>query len=390
MDNRRYRNIRRSRHCALLYLRNTLVGIVAAALAGCGVSMKPQAAQTITFTQNPPASAPFGGQFTVAASATSGLAVTFTSSGVCTNSGATYTMTSGAGVCSIIASQSGDANYTAAQATQTVAATLAAQTITFTANPPASAPYNGQFTVAASATSGLAVTFTSSGACTNSGATYTMTSGAGVCSVIASQPGNANYAAAPQVTQTVAATLAPQTITFTENPPASAPYNSQFTVAASATSGLGGDLHLLRRLHQLRSHLHRDQRTGVCSVIASQPGNANYAAAPQVTQTVAATPASQTITFTTNAPASAPYNSQFTVAASATSGLGGDLHLFGRLHQLRSHLHRSQQRRHLLGHREPGRQCRLCRGPAGHRDRKCSRAHRQRLPRRADHSRPLQ
>ena len=194
MDNRRYHNIRRSRHCALLYLRNTLVGIVAAALAGCGVSMKPQAAQTITFTQSPPASAPFNSQFTVAASASSGLAVTFTSSGVCTNSGATYTVASGAGVCSVIASQAGNANYAAAQATQTVAATLAAQTITFTENPPASAPYNSQFTVAASATSGLAVTFTSSGACTNSGATYTMTSGAGVCSIIASQPGNANYA----------------------------------------------------------------------------------------------------------------------------------------------------------------------------------------------------
>ncbi len=321
MDNRRYRNIRRSRHCALLYLRNTLVGIVTAALAGCGVSMKPQAAQTITFTQNPPASAPFGGQFTVAASASSGLAVTFTSSGVCTNSGATYTMTSGAGVCSIIASQSGDANYTAAQATQTVAATLAAQTIAFTANAPASAPYNGQFTVAATATSGLAVAFTSSGACTNSGATYTMTSGAGVCSIIANQPGNANYAAAPQVTQAAAATLASQTIAFTENPPASAPYNSQFTVAAGATSGLAVTFTSSGACTNSGATYTVNSATGVCSVIANQPGNADYAAAPQVTQAVAATPASQTITFTTNAPANAPYNSQFTVAASATSGL---------------------------------------------------------------------
>ena len=60
-------------------------GITAAALTGCGVSLDPPSAQTITFTQNPPARAPYNSQFTVAASATSGLAVTFfTSSGACT------------------------------------------------------------------------------------------------------------------------------------------------------------------------------------------------------------------------------------------------------------------------------------------------------------------
>src|SRR5262249_4340410 len=59
------------------------------------------------------------------------------------------------------------------------------QTITFTTKAPASATYNTSFTVAATASSGLAVSFTSSGACSNVGATYTMTSGTGTCSVIA-------------------------------------------------------------------------------------------------------------------------------------------------------------------------------------------------------------
>jgi hypothetical protein len=53
--------------------------------------------------------------------------------------------------------------------------------------------------------SGIAVAFTSSGVCTNSGATYKMTSGTGTCSVIANQAGNSNYAAAAQVTKTVTA-----------------------------------------------------------------------------------------------------------------------------------------------------------------------------------------
>jgi len=50
-------------------------------------------------------------------------------------------------------------------------------------------------------------------------------------------------------------------------------------------------------------------------VIANQAGNANYSAAAQVTETTNATLASQTITFTTPAPASAGYGNSFTVVA---------------------------------------------------------------------------
>jgi hypothetical protein len=83
---------------------------------------------------------------------------------------------------------------------------VAAQAITFTTNPPSSAAYKSSFKVAATGgASGIAVIFTSSGSCSNSGATYTMTSGSGTCSVIANQAGNSNYSAAPQVTKTVTA-----------------------------------------------------------------------------------------------------------------------------------------------------------------------------------------
>ena len=177
--------------------------------------------QTITFSTNPPASAVYNSSFTVAASASSGLAVTYTSSGACSNSGTTYTMTSGKGTCSVIANQAGNSNYAAAaQVTKSVTATLAPQTITFTTSPPASAVYRSNFTVAAAGgASGNAVTFTSSGACSNSSGTYTMTSGNGTCSVIANQAGNSNYAAAAQVTKTVSATyslasLSPTSLSF--------------------------------------------------------------------------------------------------------------------------------------------------------------------------------
>jgi uncharacterized membrane protein YdcZ (DUF606 family) len=165
-------------------------------------------AQSITFTTNPPASAAYKSTFTVAAAGgASGNAVTFTSSGSCSNSGATYTMTSGTGTCSVIANQAGNSNYSAAaQVTKTVTATLVAQSITFTTNPPATAVLNTSFTVAATGgASGNAVVFTSSGSCSNSGATYKMTSGTGTCSVIANQAANSDYAAAPQITKSVTA-----------------------------------------------------------------------------------------------------------------------------------------------------------------------------------------
>jgi len=58
---------------------------------------------------------------------------------------------------------------------------------------------------------------------------------------------------------------------------------------------------------------------GVCSVIANQLGNANYAAAAQVTESVNATALSQTITIVTPAPATSKSGDTFTVGATASS-----------------------------------------------------------------------
>ena len=255
--------------------------------------------QTITFSVSPPASAVYNSSFTVAASASSGLGVTFTSSGPCSNSGAKYTMTSGIGTCSVIANQAGSSAYAAApQVTKSVTATLAAQSITFTASPPASAVYNSGFTVAASASSGLGVTFTSSGSCSNSGAKYTMTSGTGTCSVIANQAGNSNYAAAAQVTKPVTSTLAAQTITFTTSALAKAVYKSSFTVAAAASSGLAVSYTSSGACSNSGATYTMTSGAGTCSVIAKQAGNSNYSAAPQVTQTVTAAYSAATLSPT--------------------------------------------------------------------------------------------
>ncbi|MGB8014143.1 MAG: Ig-like domain repeat protein [Terriglobales bacterium] len=284
-----------------------------------------QVAQTITFTQPAPGSAVYNSSFTVAATGgASGNPVTFTSAGSCSNVGATYTMTSGTGTCTVVANQAGNAEYSAApQVTETVNATQASQSVAFTTDAPGSAAYNSSFTVAATGgASGNAVTFTSSGSCSNVGATYTMTSGGGTCSVIANQAGNSNYTAATQVTETVNATQVSQSITFTQAAPASAVYNSSFSVAA--TGGASGNAVAFTSsgsCSNVGATYTMTIGTGTCSVIANQAGNSNYTAATQVTETVNAAQASQTITFTQNAPGVAPYNSSFTVAASASSNL---------------------------------------------------------------------
>ena len=76
--------------------------------------------------------------------------------------------------------------------------------------------------------SGNAVTFSSSGSCSNTGATFTMTSGTGTCSVKYDQAGDSNYNAAPQVVETVNAQKADQTINVTTHAPASAVFNTSF------------------------------------------------------------------------------------------------------------------------------------------------------------------
>ena len=171
--------------------------------------------QTITFAAL--ANVAFGvAPFTLAATSTSGLAVSFgsTTASVCTVTGNTATVV-GAGSCSIVASQQGDATYSAAApVTRSFTVAKAVQTISFGALGNATLG-TAPFTVTATASSGLTVTFSSTtrGVCTVSGSSVTIVAG-GACSITASQSGNSNYAAATPVAQsfTVTSTLAPTAV----------------------------------------------------------------------------------------------------------------------------------------------------------------------------------
>lgn len=149
--------------------------------------------------------------FTVSATASSGLTVSFGSStpAICTVSGTTVTIV-GAGSCTITASQGGNGTYAAAAGVSrsfTVNSQSQSQTIDFgpltTETLQSTVP-----PLSATASSGLGVTFSSNSAsvCTVSGVNITLVA-VGTCSITASQPGNSAYAAAASVTQTF--TVAP-------------------------------------------------------------------------------------------------------------------------------------------------------------------------------------
>ncbi|HEU5102567.1 MAG TPA: hypothetical protein VFU22_26265, partial [Roseiflexaceae bacterium] len=154
--------------------------------------------QTITFGALP--SKQYGNPpFVISATSSSGLSVSFSASGACSVSSSTVTIKT-AGTCVITANQAGDATYGAAPPVQQPLSILKAnQTISF--GPlPLKRFGDPPFTVSATASSGLTVTFSASGACSISGNKVTLT-GPGSCAIKASQAGNENYNPAPDVVQ---------------------------------------------------------------------------------------------------------------------------------------------------------------------------------------------
>jgi MBG domain (YGX type) len=248
-----------------------------------------KANQVITFTSSVPSAAVVGSTYQPQANGGgSGNPVTFAASGACSYNAGTQlvTMTS-VGTCAVTADQLGSTNYSPApQASQTFSVGKGNQTITVTTPAPATAAFNSQFTVAATASSGLAVVYSSAGSCSNSGATFTMTSGSGTCTVKFDQPGNANWNAAAQVTESVNASKLAQTITF--GALADKTYgDSAFTV--NATGGASGNPVTFATTGTCSSGGTNGVTititgAGSCTVTASQAGNANYDAAVSVAQ----------------------------------------------------------------------------------------------------------
>lgn len=291
--------------------------------------------QSISFTSIAPAGATVGGAtYSVAATATSGLAVSFAidaaASTVCTIAGSIVSFV-GPGTCVINANQTGDATFSAApQLQQSFAVVSGAQTISFTSVAPAPAVVGGPtYTVTATATSGLPVAFTidaaASAVCSIAGAAVSFTA-AGTCVINANQPGNASFGAAPQVQQSFVVVKSNQTISFTSTAPAGATSGGlTYTVTATATSGLAVAFSIdasASAVCTIAGATVSFIGGGTCVINANQAGNASFNAAPQLQQSFTVAKATQTINFTSSAPAGATAGgATYAVSATATSGL---------------------------------------------------------------------
>ena len=159
---------------------------------------------------------------------------------------------SGAGTCTITASQAGDGNYNPApNVVRSFSISASNQTITFAALPDKTFG-DADFTVSATASSGLAVTFTAAGSCTVTGSTVHIT-GAGSCTITASQAGNANFNPAPDVSRTFAIAKEKTTTTYT---------GATGSVLYGSTITLSGVLKTIGGVSDLRQDADADARLG--------------------------------------------------------------------------------------------------------------------------------
>ena len=253
--------------------------------------------QAITFNQ--PADQTLGSDANLTATASSGLAVSFTSNtpAICTVAGATMTPQA-TGTCTITASQAGGGNFLAAADVARSFSINSTQTIAF--NQPADLTLGNNVDLTATASSGLAVSYTSSttDVCTVSGNTVTSQS-AGTCTITASQAGGGNFLAAADVARSFSINST-QTIAF--NQPADLTLGNNVDLTATASSGLAVSYtSSTTDVCTVSGNTVTSQSAGTCTITASQAGGGNFLAAADVARSLAID-AAESLAITNPAP----------------------------------------------------------------------------------------
>ncbi len=280
--------------------------------------------QTITFTALADTTLD-AGSVPLVASASSGLTVSFVSTtpSICTIAGDTVTLT-GAGTCSITASQAGSATIAAApNVVQSFTVAPASQSISFGLIASAPVMYGTlPIGLSATATSGLPITFASGSpsVCTVTAATVTIIS-VGTCTVTASQAGNNSFNAATDISQSFTVIQGAQTIAFGALGNVAAG-SAPFPVGATASSGLTVTFTSNSpSVCSVSGNLLTPRAPGTCSITATQNGSNLYSSATPVTQTFSVT---ATLAITTPSLSSAILNQAYgPVGLAATGGAGG-------------------------------------------------------------------
>jgi len=279
--------------------------------------------QTITFGSLPGRTlddSPFG----IAATATSGLSVAFSSetSSVCTVVGVTVTLHA-LGSCIIDANQAGNANWDAApQVQHSFVVSKGNQTIAFVSIGNRALDQS-PFDVSPTASSGLGVTLSSEtlSVCTVAGTTVTLLT-IGSCTIDADQGGNGTWNAAPQVSRSFGVGAGNQTITFGALSGRRLD-QTPFSVSATASSGLivsfSSETSLVCTVVGTSVALHS---AGLCTIDADQEGNGSWNVASTVPQSFTVSKGNQTLSFSSTQPSGAKvHGSTYTPTGTATSGL---------------------------------------------------------------------
>jgi hypothetical protein len=256
-----------------------------------------QAANAITVTSPAPTGAAVGGNYTPTASATSGDPVAITvdnsTSSICSIAAGLVTFNAG-GNCLLDFNDVGTVNYKAAtQVQQTVKVFAKQSVIKITSTAPASAAVGGAtYTPTATATSGdtVAITVDSSSAsvCAIAGGKVSFNS-SGNCTVNYNDAGNAGFAAANQMQQTFPVGLGANAIAVKSANPSPVKVGATYTPTATATSGDAVAITVdssSTSVCSIAAGLVTFNAAGNCTLDFNDPGNANFGAANQATQSI--------------------------------------------------------------------------------------------------------
>jgi sugar lactone lactonase YvrE len=267
-----------------------------------GVTATGLSAQTISFTQ-PTSPVTFTPGFQITLNATGGgsgnpvvfsIGSTSTGAGIITGNVLTVT---GAGTLMIDANQAGNSNYIAAtQVAKELRVLPAAQAISFT-QPTTPVTYVPGLQIALTATGGasgnpvvFSIESSGTGVGTITGNVLTVTS-AGTFAIEANQAGSAGYSAAPQVVRRIDVRTASQTISFTQ-PKSPVTYSPDLQITLTATGGASGNPVVFSigststGAGTIANNVLTVTGPGLFHIYATQAGNADYSAAPQVVKTV--------------------------------------------------------------------------------------------------------
>ncbi len=283
-----------------------------------------KAAQAITFGAAP--TVVVGGTGTAIASGGGGTgAVSYSTASATCSVGATTGVVTGisVGACAIDAVKATDANYLAApQITQNITITQGSQTISFGAAPSVVVAGTGTVVASGGAGTGAISYSTASANCSVVANTGVVTGiSVGACAIDAVKAADANYLAAPQITQNLTIGKGSQVIAFGTAPNVSV--GGTGTAVASGGAGTGAITY-----STLSAACSVNATTGLvtgisaasCAIDAVKATDANYLAAPQVTQTITIGKAAQAIVF--GAAPTVVVGGTGTVSASGGAGTG--------------------------------------------------------------------